>query len=137
MASSEISSKTMQKQSPGDAVKRCSFKFREKGLWHMCFPVIFTKFVRTPFLQNNSDGWFWRWQQWNQDYQLRHPAAFIFNFEPISQNWKLVLFIAFIFSNSTCHQVNVGIFMKNRVIIRNCYFIWGEFNPFMTEADII
>ena len=26
----------------------------EKRLWHMCFPVSFVKFVRTPFLQNLS-----------------------------------------------------------------------------------
>ena len=26
----------------------------EKSLWHRCFPVNFTKFLRTLFLQNNS-----------------------------------------------------------------------------------
>ena len=26
----------------------------KKGLWHRCFPVNFTNFLRTPFLQNNS-----------------------------------------------------------------------------------
>ena len=28
--------------------------FIEKKLWHRCFPVNFTKFLRTPFLQNTS-----------------------------------------------------------------------------------
>ena len=26
----------------------------KKTLWHKCFPVIFAKFIRTPFLQNTS-----------------------------------------------------------------------------------
>ena len=26
----------------------------KKGLWHRCFPENFAKFLRTPFLQNNS-----------------------------------------------------------------------------------
>ena len=26
----------------------------KKKLWHSCFPVNFTKFLRTPFLQNTS-----------------------------------------------------------------------------------
>ena len=26
----------------------------KKRLWHRCFPVNFAKFLRTPFLQNNS-----------------------------------------------------------------------------------
>ena len=26
----------------------------KKRLWHRCFPVNFVKFLRTPFLQNNS-----------------------------------------------------------------------------------
>ena len=29
-------------------------KFIKKRLWHLCFPVIFVKFIRTPFLQNTS-----------------------------------------------------------------------------------
>ena len=28
--------------------------FLKKRLWHRCFPVIFAKFLRTPFLQNTS-----------------------------------------------------------------------------------
>ena len=31
----------------------------KKKLWHRCFPVSFVKFLRTPFLQNTSGGWFW------------------------------------------------------------------------------
>ena len=31
----------------------------KKRLWHSCFPVNFTKFLRTPFLQNTSDGCFY------------------------------------------------------------------------------
>ena len=27
----------------------------KKNLWHRCFPVNFTKFLRTPFLQNTSE----------------------------------------------------------------------------------
>ena len=46
--------------------KRCSWNFckiqacakpatlLKKGPWHRCFPVNFTKFLRTPFLQNTS-----------------------------------------------------------------------------------
>ena len=30
----------------------------KKRLWHKCFPVNFTKFLRTPFLQNTSGGCF-------------------------------------------------------------------------------
>ena len=30
----------------------------KKRLWHSCFPVNFVKFLRTPFLQNTSDGCF-------------------------------------------------------------------------------
>ena len=30
----------------------------KKRLWHRCFPVNFVKFLRTPFLQNTSDGCF-------------------------------------------------------------------------------
>ena len=30
----------------------------KKRLWHRCFPVNFAKFLRTPFLQNTSDGCF-------------------------------------------------------------------------------
>ena len=29
------------------------------ALWHRCFPVNFAKFLRTPFLQNTSCGYFW------------------------------------------------------------------------------
>ena len=28
--------------------------FPTKGLWHRCFRVNFSKFIRTPFLQNTS-----------------------------------------------------------------------------------
>ena len=38
-------------------IKSCSpqaCNFIEKRLWHMCFPVNFEKFLRTPFLQNTS-----------------------------------------------------------------------------------
>ena len=31
----------------------------KKRLWHKCFPVNFTKFLRTPFLQNTSGGCFY------------------------------------------------------------------------------
>ena len=31
----------------------------KKGLWHMCFPVNFPKFLKTPFLQNTSGGCFY------------------------------------------------------------------------------
>ena len=30
----------------------------KKSPWHTCFPVNFSKFLRTPFLQNISGGWF-------------------------------------------------------------------------------
>ena len=30
--------------------------YKKKRLWHRCFPVNFTKFLRTPFLRNSS-GW--------------------------------------------------------------------------------
>ena len=30
----------------------------KKRFWHRCFPVNFAKFLRTPFLQNTSDGCF-------------------------------------------------------------------------------
>ena len=36
----------------------------KKRLYHRCFPVIFVKFLRTPFLKNNSVGYFcgyWPW----------------------------------------------------------------------------
>ena len=44
-------------------VQRCSVKnyagkFIKKRLWHRCFPVNFAKTLRTPFLQNTSDGCF-------------------------------------------------------------------------------
>ena len=30
----------------------------KNGLWHKCFPVNFAKFLRTPFLQSTSGGYF-------------------------------------------------------------------------------
>ena len=30
----------------------------KKSLWHRCFPVNFAKYLRTPFLQNTSNGCF-------------------------------------------------------------------------------
>ena len=38
-------------------------------LWHRCFPMNFVKFLRTPFLQNNSGGCF---------YFLKWPSFFYF-----------------------------------------------------------
>ena len=35
-------------------------KCSDKGLfWHRCFPVDFAKYLKTPFLQNTSGGYFW------------------------------------------------------------------------------
>ena len=33
--------------------------FIENRFQHRCFPVKFAKFIRTPFLQNTSIGYFW------------------------------------------------------------------------------
>ena len=33
--------------------------FKKKSFRHMCFPLNFPKFLRTPFLQNTSEGCFW------------------------------------------------------------------------------
>ena len=33
--------------------------FVKKRLQHLCFPLTFAKFLRTPFLQNTSGGCFW------------------------------------------------------------------------------
>ena len=35
----------------------------KKRLWHRCFPVDFTKFLRTPFLQNTSRRLFLTWRE--------------------------------------------------------------------------
>ena len=35
-------------------------KFIKKRRLHRCIPVNFAKFLRTPFLQNNSDNCFWK-----------------------------------------------------------------------------
>ena len=52
-------SQALQKQPPEVFYKkRCSMpqacNFIKKRLWHRCFPVNFVKFLRTPFLRNNS-----------------------------------------------------------------------------------
>ena len=36
------------------------WNFIKKILQHRYFPVSFTKFLRTPFLKNTSDGCFWK-----------------------------------------------------------------------------
>ena len=38
-------------------------------LWHRCFPVNFAKFLRAPFLQKTSGGYFWKSQK--NDMKLR------------------------------------------------------------------
>ena len=35
------------------------WNFIKNRLQHRCFPVKFAKFLRTPFLQNTSGGYFW------------------------------------------------------------------------------
>ena len=41
----------------------------KERLWHRCFPVNFAKFLRAPFLQKTSGGYFWKSQK--NDMKLR------------------------------------------------------------------
>ena len=47
----------MSQNSKEHTFGRVSFLFK-KRLWHVCFPVSFTNFLRTPFLWSTSDGCF-------------------------------------------------------------------------------
>ena len=33
----------------------------KKRLWHRCFPVNFTQFLRTPFYRTSPEDCFWKW----------------------------------------------------------------------------
>ena len=52
----------------------------KKGLWHRCFLVNVTKFLRTPFLQNSSGGCFCKLQinKKNFSHILRHAFCLRF-----------------------------------------------------------
>ena len=43
----------------------------KKRLWYMCFPMNFSKFLRTPFLQNTSGGC-----SWNCNMKIRFHVKF-------------------------------------------------------------
>ena len=46
----------------------------KKRLWQRCFPVYFAKFLRTPFLQNISGGFFWKLHIYSYLLILTQPA---------------------------------------------------------------
>ena len=48
----------------------------KKRLWHRCFPVNFVKFLRTPFLQNISEGLLLKWNK-------KHISSFLRRFDTI------------------------------------------------------
>ena len=81
-----------QKQSPevfleisqNSQEKSCQEKSRpatlsKKRLWYLCFPAIFAKFLRTPFLQNTSIRMFLHWLLTMADKHLKE----------VSLNWFL------------------------------------------------
>ena len=58
--------------------KAYNFILLKKRLWHRCFPVNFAKFLRTPFLQNNSER---LPLKWNKTKCLPFLIAFLFLFD--------------------------------------------------------
>ena len=86
----------------------CLKRFNEslkKRLWHRCFPMNVATFPRTPFLQNTSEGYFWKKDTFTASYVLNNdllqtknqgfltlnqrnenPSSFIQS----SKNWKSV-----------------------------------------------
>ena len=69
--------------------------FIKKSLWRRCFPVNFTKFLRTPFLQNSSGGCFFKLQVNAKNSFTHTPSCILPSFSKntlFSQNtsWSLL-----------------------------------------------